>query len=226
MKTDDRLAANGRRSDQRSRDLRILAVSDQVVQSIYNPCIRERFGNVDMVLSCGDLPYSYLEYIVSMLDVPCFYVHGNHDRPEYMSSGYTLTRPGGWINLDERTATVNGLIVGGLEGSMRYRPRAPFQYSEQEMARKVLRLTPALLLNRLRYGRYVDILITHSPPFGIHDGKDLPHQGFKALLKLMTRFRPRYLLHGHKHVYGIQSSRTQYVDTEVINVYPVRVIEW
>ena len=206
--------------------MRILAVSDVVVQSIYSPCIRDRFGDVGMVLACGDLPYSYLEYIVSMLNVPCFYVHGNHDRPEYTESGRTLTQPGGWVNLDGRTVTVKGVIVGGLEGSIRYKPRSPFQYTQSEMAWKVQRMTPALLMNRAFQGRFLDILITHSPPFGIHDGPDQPHRGFKALLGLMNRFRPRYLLHGHKHIYGPEPSRTRYRDTEIINVCPSRVIEW
>ena len=206
--------------------MKILAISDQVVETIYSSRIRERFGDVDMVLSCGDLPYSYLEYIVSMLNVPCFFVHGNHDHPEYIASGRTLTRPGGWINLDGRTVMAEGILLGGLEGSMRYKPGAPFQYTESEMAYKAWWLTPTLLKNRVFHGRYLDILIAHSPPFGVHDGEDWPHRGFKSLLKLMARFHPRYLLHGHKHIYGPEPWRTRYKDTEVINVHPFRVIEW
>ena len=123
-------------------------------------------------------------------------------------------------------AGAQGLLLGGLEGSIRYKPRAPFQYTEGEMSYKVWSMTPALLMNRLLHGRYLDILITHSPPRGIHDGRDLPHRGFNALLGLMARFRPRYLLHGHKHVYGPETCITHYLDTEVINVYPFHVIEW
>lgn len=206
--------------------MKILAVSDRVVDGIYSAHICERFGDVEMALSCGDLPYSYLEYIVSKLNVPCFYVHGNHDRPEYRASGTIFTEPGGWINLDGRTVEAKGVLLGGLEGSIRYKPRAPFQYTEAQMVWKIWRMVPALLMNRVSHGRYLDVLIAHSPPFGIHDGKDLPHRGFKAFLGLMARFRPRYLLHGHKHVYGPKPSRTRYLDTEVINVYPFRVIEW
>jgi calcineurin-like phosphoesterase family protein len=206
--------------------VKILAVSDQVVEGIYSSHICERLGDVDMVLACGDLPYSYLEYIVTMLNVPCFFVHGNHDRPEYMSDGRTLAKPGGWVDLDGRTVKAKGILLGGLEGSILYRPGAPFQYTESEMAYKVWRLTPALLMNRVLYGRYLDVLITHSPPLGIHDGQDLPHRGFKALLGFINRFRPRYLLHGHKHIYGPEPRWTRYLDTEVINVYPFRVVEW
>jgi Icc-related predicted phosphoesterase len=206
--------------------VKILAVSDHVDDAVYSSDISERFEDVDLVVSCGDLPYSYLEYIVSMLNRPSFYVHGNHDRPEYRASGVTLTEPGGWVNLDGRTAEAKQVLLAGLEGSLRYKPRAPFQYTEREMAWKVHTLTPALLMNRLRYGRYLDVIITHSPPYGIHDGEDLPHRGFQAFLGFLDRFKPRYLLHGHKHVYGPERTRTRYADTEVINVYPFRVIEY
>jgi Icc-related predicted phosphoesterase len=206
--------------------VKILTVSDQVVKSIYSARIRERFGDVDMVLSCGDLPYTYLEYIVSVLNVPCFFVHGNHDQPEHLANGHTLTKPGGWVNLDGRTVTARGLLLGGLEGSARYKPGYPFQYTESEMTYKVWRMVPGLLINRVFCGRYLDILITHAPPFGIHDGKDVCHRGFKTLLGFMHHFRPRYLLHGHKHIYGMEPWRTRYHNTEVINVYPRRVIEW
>ena len=37
-------------------------------------------------------------------------------------------------------------------------------YSEPEMRRQVARLLPPLLINRVRHGRFLDILVTHSPP--------------------------------------------------------------
>ncbi len=205
--------------------MKILALSDQVVDSIYSPEVRERFADVDLLLSCGDLPYSYLEYVVTMLGVPAFYVHGNHDQPEDLGWGELLLGPRGWVDLDGRTARVGSLLLAGLEGALRYRPNAPFQYSEREMRWKVARLLPALLLNRLRYGRYLDILITHAPPLGIHNDTDPPHRGFAVLRWLMEHFRPRYLLHGHKHVYKPQSTRTRYHKTMVVNVYPFTVLE-
>jgi len=205
--------------------MRILALSDQVVDSIYSADARERFGDVDLLLSCGDLPYSYLEYVVTMLNVPAFYVHGNHDLPEDLGQGVLLKEPRGWVNLDGRTARVGPLLLAGLEGALRYRPNAPFQYSEGEMRWKVVRLLPALLLNRMRYGRYLDILVTHAPPLGIHNDLDLPHRGFAVFRWLMERFRPRYLLHGHKHVYKPQTTRTRYGETMVVNVYPFAVLE-
>ena len=205
--------------------MKVLAISDKVDKCVYSACIHERFGHVDMALACGDLPYSYLEYVASTLHVPCFYVHGNHDKPEHMSNGVTLQKPGGWVDLDGRTVVSRDTILGGLEGSIRYRPHGEYQYTEQEMALKIWRMIPALLMNRARYGRYLDVLITHAPPFGIHDGEDVCHRGFKSLLWFMERFRPRYLLHGHKHIYKPEKRQTRYLDTEVINVYPYHVVE-
>lgn len=206
--------------------MKILAVSDQVVPDLQGPSLRQRFDHVDMVLSCGDLPYSYLQQIAATLGVPCFYVHGNHDQPEYLSSGDTLIAPCGWTDLDGRTIQARGVLLAGLEGSMRYRPDAPYQYTEVEMALKVWGLAPALAVNRLRHGRYMDILISHSPPLGIHDGEDLAHRGFQALRGLVRHFRPRYLLHGHQHTHTPETCQTRHLCTEVVNVHPFRVIEW
>lgn len=205
--------------------MKILALSDQVVDEVYSPRIRELFGDVDLLISCGDLPYSYMEYVVTMLSLPAFYVHGNHDQPEYTADGGVRTEPGGWVNLDGRVMRAGSLLLAGLEGSLRYKPQAPYQYTDEEMWRKAVRLIPSLLLNRIFHGRYLDILVSHAPPRGIHDGEDMPHRGFAALRWLMEWFRPRYLLHGHKHVYRPQASRTRYGATTVINVYPLAVIE-
>ncbi len=109
---------------------------------------------------------------------------------------------------------------------MRYRPRAPHMYTESEMRTQMVRLIPRLLWNRQRYGRFLDILVTHSPPFGIHDRQDLPHTGFKVFLTLMQLFKPRFLLHGHIHIYSQDYPRvTKYEETTVINVYPYRMID-
>lgn len=206
---------------------RILALSDRVVEPIYSPQLRDLYGDIDLVFGCGDLPFSYLEYVVTVLTVPVLYVFGNHDHVQYMSDGRRVTEPEGCISLEGRSVMVNGLIVAGLGGSMRYQPRSANQYTEAEMWLRTLQLMPQLLRNRARHGRYLDILVTHSPPFGIHDGEDLPHTGFKSFLTLMRSLKPRYLLHGHTHVYRRDTiSSTCYAETEVVNVYPNRLIEW
>ncbi|RME82215.1 MAG: metallophosphoesterase [Caldilineae bacterium] len=212
-------------SKRRSR-YRVLAVSDKVEPRIYGPHIRHIVGDIHFIASCGDLPYYYLDYIVSSLDVPFFYVHGNHDRPEHRADKSILYEPRGGVNLHKTIRHFDGLLLAGLEGSHRYNNNPRYQYTQSEMWMLALSLIPGLLLNRIVYGRYLDVLITHSPPYGIHDGRDRPHIGFRALLALMRWFRPSYLLHGHQHVYSTKEiTQTRYFDTEIINVYPYRILD-
>ena len=210
------------------KKINVLAISDKVDESVYDSAIQQRFGDVDLVLGCGDLPYYYLEFIATMLGGPLFYVIGNHadgvkerHRPEA-----EWEYPGGCENIDGRVVRYKGLLIAGLEGSMRYNRNPRFQYTEREMARKAWQLVPALMANKLRFGRYLDILVTHAPPQGVHDESDRCHQGFRAFLTLMERFRPRYLIHGHVHVYSPrQPTETVYGDTTVLNAYGHRTVE-
>ena len=103
--------------------MKILAISDEVCEAIYTPTLKRKYPDVDLVVGCGDLPYYYLEFIVNALDVPLYYVHGNHDKHEqYMSDGRTVYRAEGCVEIDDRTATVPAgpsaagpvLLLGGL----------------------------------------------------------------------------------------------------------------
>jgi Icc-related predicted phosphoesterase len=207
--------------------MRILTISDEIVPAIYSLNIKQRFGDVDFVLSCGDLPLYYVEFVVTMLSVPCFYIWGNHDGPETQQGGETVTEARGATNLEGRCIEHNGLLIGGLGGSLRYKSDGTNMYSDAEMMRRVYRLMPRLMLNKLRHGRHLDILITHAPPLGIHNGPDYPHRGFKAFLWLMDRIQPRYLIHGHIHLsYGFdQPVESTYGQTTIINTAGYRLLD-
>jgi Icc-related predicted phosphoesterase len=203
--------------------MKILAVSDQVIERVYPLASQGHFHEVSLILACGDLPYTYLEYLVSVVNVPLYYVPGNHD-PVH-DPNRSAARAEGCANLDLRLARDRGLTLAGFGGSVRYRPDGVNQYTQGEATMRALRMLPSLLLNRLR-GQYVDVLISHSPPFGIHDS-DRAHTGLKALNLLMRWARPRYLLHGHTHFFrtNLEASDTQILETRVINVFPYKVIE-
>lgn len=205
--------------------VRVLAISDEVEALIYSDHIRQRFKHIDLVLSCGDLPSNYLEFIVSSLNVPLYGVRGNHDFGGSFDGIPTGSLGPGTGDIHRQIVKVNGLLIAGLEGSMEYN-HGPHQYSEAAMRLQIARLVPRLLLNKLRHGRYLDILITHAPPRGIHDQHDRCHTGFVAFRDFLTRFRPRYHLHGHIHVYNRQTvTRTQFADTIVQNVYGYRELQ-
>jgi Icc-related predicted phosphoesterase len=208
--------------------MKILAISDEVVDFIYSPAVKDRFGDVDLIVGCGDLPFYYLEFVVSILNKPLYMVPGNHDaHNQYMSDGRILDHAEGTINIDGELANENGILLAGLGGSIRYRPDGVHQYTQSEMKGRLLSMTPSLILNRLRQGRFLDILITHSAPRNIHDSNDAAHVGFEAFNSFIKWFKPRFLLHGHSHVYQSNAvTRTVVGETEVLNVYPYRLIEW
>ncbi|MDR1618359.1 MAG: metallophosphoesterase [Treponema sp.] len=215
--------------------MKILCVSDQIDPLVYTSTIRDRFGDVDLVLGAGDLPADYLDFIVSSLNRPLLFVFGNHHTEEmrYFTADRFADpaeiddprRYFGAVHIGSRIRTEEGLIVAGLGGSMRYN-RGPNQYTEFQMYLEILRLIPRLLFNRIFRGRYLDILLTHASPRGIHDREDRCHLGFGAFLWFMRAFRPRFLIHGHIHLYDLSATRaTRYGDTLVINAYGHYVID-
>ena len=44
--------------------VKILAISDQVMEQLYSPRVKETFAHVNLVVGCGDLPFYHLEYVV------------------------------------------------------------------------------------------------------------------------------------------------------------------
>ena len=203
--------------------MKILSVSDVELSYIYSPTLKDRFGDSDLVISCGDLPYYYLEYMISTLDVHLYYVRGNHASKVEFSMDGERRYPWGGIDLHQRCVkTQNGLLLAGLEGSLRYN-NGPHQYSQAEMWMKVFSLVPGLLYNRMRHGRYLDVFVAHAPPWKIHDKEDLPHRGIKAFNWLIKVFQPAYCLHGHIHVYRSDTvTETAVGATKVINTYGYR----
>ena len=201
------------------RPLRLLAVSDIVEPQLYSTLLPEWLGPIDAVLGCGDLPDYYLEFLLTVLNARCFYVRGNHCESPHDARGRDLRDVPGAENLHGRVVTWRGLILAGLEGSPWYNG-GPHQYRESEMAARVRRLVPRLLMNRWQVGRYLDILITHAPPYQIHDATDLTHRGFHCFRRLITRYHPLYVLHGHQHRYiMMERARTVAGRTTIINVY-------
>jgi Icc-related predicted phosphoesterase len=205
--------------------MKILAVSDVELGYIYQPRIAERFSDIDIIVSCGDLPHYYLEYIVSMLNVPLYYVNGNHATKLEITTAGDRSYPWGAINIHRKVKTdESGLLIGGIEGCLKYN-NGPYQYSQNEMWNMVFKLVPKMLLNKVRFNRFLDVFISHAAPFGIHDQDDLPHTGIKAFNWLSQVFQPAYHLHGHVHVYRNDIvTQTTLNRTTILNCYGYKEI--
>ncbi|MDR2783969.1 MAG: metallophosphoesterase [Treponema sp.] len=215
--------------------MKILCISDHLDPLVYTASIKERFKDVDIILSAGDLPQDYLDFVITSLNKPLLSVYGNHDLENFSSrcvrdSSMLWEREekklgSGAIHIGSRVKIERKLIFVGLGGSRRYNT-GENQYTDWQMLMEIFRLVPRLLFNRLVYGRFVDVLLTHAPPLGIHDKPDLCHKGFKAFLWFMRAFKPKYLIHGHIHLYDLSDIRvTKYRDTQIINAYGHYIID-
>ena len=190
--------------------MRILTIADEPNEYLWSSEVREALDGVDMIISCGDLPAEYLDYLATFTAAPVFYIHGNHDK------SYVDNPPTGCTCIDDKLVTYKGIRLLGLGGSIRYNNDSPFQYTQKQMRRRARRLALSI---RLHKG--FDILITHSGAFGLGDGDDRAHVGFEVFIELIDKWRPAVFIHGHSHLnYSTKNKRLTYRNqTQVINAY-------
>lgn len=200
--------------------MRVLLVSDVESKYIWDYFDHDRFADIDLVISCGDLKSEYLSFLATMIKAPVFYVHGNHD------AQYEIMPPEGCDSIEDKLVVYRGIRILGLGGSMLYggnpsSSRPPYQYTERQMEKRIRRLVPKILLHR-----GFDILVTHSPAYSLRDGKDLCHTGFKSFLGLIEKYRPKYMFHGHMHMSFRQTGRIlAYNGTTIIDAYNYYILD-
>lgn len=187
--------------------MKILIVSDEECPALWDTAAKDKLREYDLIISCGDLKADYLSFLVTLARCPLLYVHGNHD------TGYDRKPPLGCDCIDDKIVEYNGIRILGLGGCRQYHP-GQFQYTEQEMRRKIRRLAFPLWRTR-----GVDLVVTHACIAGVGDAADPAHRGFEAFLPLLQKYKPKYWLHGHVHLrYGTDRTRIRtWGETTVIN---------
>ncbi len=207
--------------------MRLLGIADEVSPVVYSTNFPGNLAPFDVVLSAGDIPGYLLEFVATKTRVPPVYVFGNHAYGYVRDPQTDMERPpGGCLDAHLRVFEVGGLLVAGIEGSIRYKP-GPHQYSQSAFTAMTRRLYPRLWWNRRVKGRAVDVLLTHAPPLGPNAGDDRVHQGVAAFNEFHRLWRPRLHLHGHVHLSGA-NARREYVSPEgvrVVNAFGFVMVE-
>lgn len=195
--------------------MKILAVADVEDRLLYDNFKKERVEGVELIVSCGDLRAGYLDFLISMVNVPMIYVRGNHD------DRLVQEPPMGADCIEDKIFTYKGINFMGLGGSMKYKKNALNMYTEPHMAIRAARLAPKAAI------KGVDVLVTHAPAKGYGDLEDLPHQGFQTFNNIMNRYKPAFMLHGHVHTnYGrIKREYDHPSGTKIINTCGYQIIE-
>jgi len=195
--------------------MKILLVSDREEPYIWDHFDRERFADIGMIISCGDLKAEYLSFLVTMIKAPLFYVPGNHD------GSYDRNPPEGCVSIDGKLVIYEGIRLLGFGGSHIYNGKE-YQYTQKQMKKRIRRLSWVL-----RKYKGFDILVSHAPAFGLCDGDDLCHRGFESFRYLLDKYSPRYYVHGHQHLnYGLKPRVTKYGNTTIINAFGYYILDY
>lgn len=232
--------------------MKFLCVSDQIDPLIYSSSVKERYGDVDAIFCAGDLSMEYVDFIVDSLNKPTYFVFGNHDLSEYKyyrkptfgdlaemrndnvlgkhahGADYVSNRfvKNKYMNFTSPKGKKTPLLVSGVTGSLKYN-NGQAQFTERQMKRQLIALIPSLLWNKIRYGRYCDVFLTHASPRHIHDKEDPCHKGFECFNWFIKKFSPALLIHGHIHLYDLQAKRVTVTGkTTVVNAYSHIVVQF
>ena len=168
--------------------MRILAIADEEAKYYYDYYTPGKLDEFDLILACGDLKASYLEFLATMSHCPVLYVRGNHD------DSYKEAPPGGCFCIEDQIYEYQGVRILGLGGSHRYRDGLNM-YTEKQMRQRIQRLSLQLWKKK-----GFDILLAHAPAFGINDLNSNSHKGFACFLELLDKYEPKYFIHGHVHM--------------------------
>lgn len=195
--------------------MRILLLADEPDVRLWDHLDRSLLEDIDLVISCGDLPGEYLSFITCFTSAPILYVHGNHD------TRYETRPPEGCICIEDTIYCFRGLRILGLGGSMRYKPGG-HQYTDREMAGRIRKLR-----YRLWRSKGLDIVVAHAPMRGVGDAEDTAHRGFTAFCNLVDKYQPAYFIHGHVHKsYNFRFRREQKRgNTTIINAWTSYIID-
>jgi len=183
------------------RPIRILAASDEPDPALEHQQNRDRLGELDFLISCGDLGSDWLSFLGDAFHAPIVRVLGNHD-----------VRP------DEPAIAVPEPLLAGIERGLPLPvvglswPGKPPKRDPARGWAQALRIAPRQL------GRGPAIVASHVAPAGLGDSRDPYHRGFAAYRWLLGRLRPPLWLHGHTNMASIADWRIDTGRSIVANV--------
>ncbi len=170
--------------------MRILVISDihSSVRSVKQIIEETKEVNVNLTLISGDIThFSRADALKILSAIPGkkAAVPGNCDAPDITE----VFEETGTIDLHGKRAEIEGLVFAGLGASNPLPFSTLFTYSEERIF---------TILDSICNG--ADVLVTHTPPYGILDRTAFGHRGgSEAIRKVVEKYRPRLSIFGHIH---------------------------
>ncbi len=188
-----------------NKSVRLLIIADTHGDLALSKTLKYSIIDKKFDLCCvlGDIhDYDYrliLEYIPKDKIVALL---GNHDR-------FDLLKTYGLKDLNGKVVEVNGVKIGGVQGSFKYKDQE-FPSFTHEQSIEFMEKMP-----------YVDILLSHDKPF-TYDYNDGAHDGLKGITKFLYERQVPINIHGHLHTSDLKTLKN---GTQVKGVYEVELIE-
>jgi Icc-related predicted phosphoesterase len=158
-------------------------------------------ADTDMLIHAGDMTwtgeYDILADFNSWLDRISWVKHkivigGNHDQTLERNRGLAQTILSNAHYLEDDMIEIDGLTIYGSPWAPRFGNWGFYADRGPEMAKKWRHLTSGQVKP--------DILLTHTPPYGILDQVSVDeHVGCEELIKAVAIVRPRLHIFGHIH---------------------------
>lgn len=163
-------------------EIKILFISDTHGDLALNKKLQTKLRKAKFDVCCilGDIhDYDY-KFILDNIDKESIVgLLGNHDRKTLLSE-YNI------FDLNGNIIEINGIKIGGIQGSHKYKDEDYPSYTHKESIN---------LLDKLKK---VDILISHDKPL-LYDYNDSVHDGLRGITYYLYKNRVPYNIHGHLH---------------------------
>ena len=134
----------------------------------------------DLCLLLGDINCQLLKEIKQNIKVPIYAVLGNHDTSD-------LLEKVGIENINGKVIDFNGIKIGGIEGSSRYKDGSFVMHTQKESL-EIMKCLPR-----------VDILISHDSAYK-QFSENVSKEGYQGISWYLENQKPILHIHGHHHV--------------------------
>ncbi|MGQ9818166.1 MAG: metallophosphoesterase [bacterium] len=174
--------------------MKIIALSDIHGRTGYDKKTIDILSGADLIIIAGDITNfggkndagvvldEIMELNQNVLAIP-----GNCDRPDVID----LLKAKG-VNLHGEIREFRDILFFGVGGSGLTPFNTPQEYSDDEFE---------AILNRYKKDKYLNIFVSHSPPYKTKVDKTLMgiHAGSKKVREFIERYQPQICICGHIH---------------------------
>lgn len=187
-----------------TKSISVLVFADTHNMFSYDTSKLEEVKNMqfDVCLLLGDHSLTDVTEILKVVPISkVFGIRGNHDKSDILTTC-------GIQNINGKVINVNGIKIGAIQGSIKYKETTAPLYTHEESLQIAEQLTN------------VDILISHDTYF-VKDSNEITHDGLKGITEAIYRNHTPVHIHGHLHV---NDQQTLLNGTKSYGVYGVTLL--